>query len=100
MAKQIIWSLKAQEDRKDILNYWRKRNGSTAYSKKLHFLFKEAINIISKFPQIGRPTDHQNVRVKVVRSYLIIYEDTETTIFILTIWDSRQDPNRLEELLK
>jgi toxin YoeB len=100
MAKQIVWSLKAQEDRKNILSYWRQRNGSAAYSKKLHFLFKEAINIISKFPQIGRPTDHRNVRVKVVRDYLIIYEDTEKAIYILAIWDSRQDPNKLEELLK
>ena len=34
--KKIIWSLKAQEDRKQILNYWIKRNKSTNYRIKLN----------------------------------------------------------------
>lgn len=100
MAKQVVWSPRAQKDRKNILNYWRQRNGSTTYSRKLNFLFKEAVSIIRKFPNIGRPTVQQNVRVKVVRDYLIIYEDTATTIYILTIWDNRQNPDKLVVLLK
>ena len=100
MAKQVIWSLRAQEDRKKILEYWRKRNGSATYSRKLNFLFKEAISILKKFPHIGRLTDHPNVRFKIVRDYRVIYEETATTIYILTIWDSRQDSNELEKLLR
>lgn len=100
MAKQVVWSHRAQEDRKNILNYWRQRNGSTTYSKELNFLFKKAISLIQKFPNIGRPTKHPNIRVKVVRDYLIIYETTQTTIHVLTIWDSRQDPDKLEAPLK
>ena len=100
MAKQVVWSLRAQEDRRNILTYWRQRNESISYSKKLNFLFKEAVSIIGKFPQVGKLTDRQNVRVKVVRDYLIIYEDTETTIYILTIWNTRQDPNKLEDFLR
>lgn len=53
MAKQVVWSLRAQNDRKDILNYWRQRNKSNTYSKKLNALFKEAIQIIQIFPHIG-----------------------------------------------
>jgi hypothetical protein len=26
MAKQVIWSLSAQKDKKDILTYWSERN--------------------------------------------------------------------------
>ena len=99
MAKQVVWSLSAQEDRKNILNYWRQRNGSITYSRKLNLLFKEAITIIRKFSHIGRPTDLKNVRIKVVKDYLIIYESTETTIYILTIWDSRQEPGKLDKKL-
>ena len=89
MAKQVIWSLRAQNDKKEILDYWRQRNKSNTYSKKLNELFKESIRIILDFQQIGKVTDDTKARIKIVRDYLIIYEETETQIFILTIWDSR-----------
>jgi addiction module RelE/StbE family toxin len=97
MAKQVVWSLRAQAERKQILEYWRHRNKSKTYSKKLNQLFKESVKIISDFPQIGKLTDDSNTRVKIVKDYLIIYEETETRIFILTIWDSRQDPDKLKK---
>lgn len=100
MVKQVIWSLRAQADRKEILYYWRKRNKSDTYSKKLNQLFEESIRIISDFPEIGKSTDDSKARIKIVRDYFIIYEETETQIFILTIWDSRQDPDKLESILK
>ena len=100
MAKQVVWSLRAQDDRKNILSYWRQRNKSNTYSKKLNLLFKEAVNTIRDFPKIGKLTDDRNARIKVVRDYLIIYEETETTIFILTVWDGRQDPAKLVKVLR
>ena len=100
MAKQVVWSLRAQDDRKNILSYWRQRNKSNTYSKKLNLLFKEAVNTISDFPKIGKLTDDRNARIKVVRDYLIIYEETETTIYILTVWDGRQDPAELVKVLR
>lgn len=51
-------------------------------------------------PQIGKPTDDQKARIKVVKDFLLIYEDTVDSIIILTIWDSRQDPEKLEKILK
>jgi plasmid stabilization system protein ParE len=77
MAKQVVWSHRAQLDRKQILDYWQKRNKSNAYSSKLNQLFKEAIKIINDFPQIGKPTDDINLRIKVIKDYLIIYEETQ-----------------------
>ena len=100
MAKKVIWSLRAQSDRKNILDYWRQRNKSDTYSKKLDDRFREAVSIIKDFPQIGKLTDDQKARIKVVKDYLMIYEDTVDTIIILTIWDSRQDPSKLEKILK
>lgn len=96
MAKQIVWSRRAQRDRRQILEYWRIRNKSNSYSKKLNRLFKDSIKIITDFPQIGRPTDEANTRIKIVKDYLIIYEETQTQIVILTIWDSRQNPDKLK----
>ena len=99
MAKEVIWSLRAQKERKEILEYWRLRNKSNTYSKKLNQLFKESVKLITDFPQIGKPTDDVNTRIKIVRDYLIIYEETETQIQILTIWDSRQDPDKLKNII-
>jgi len=99
MAKEVVWSLRAQKERKEILEYWRLRNKSNTYSKKLNQLFKESVKLITDFPQIGKPTDDINTRIKIVRDYLIIYEETETQIQILTIWDSRQDPDKLKNII-
>lgn len=78
MAKQVVWSASAQKERREILEYWRRRNKSNAYSKKLDQLFKASIKIITDFPQIGKSTDVINTRLKIVKDYLIIYEETET----------------------
>ena len=67
MVKQVVWSYSAQDDRKEILTYWNNRNKSKTYSQKLDGLFKEAIKLISQFPQIGRPTETENIRIKIVK---------------------------------
>ncbi|MDQ6610665.1 MAG: type II toxin-antitoxin system RelE/ParE family toxin [Bacteroidota bacterium] len=85
MAKRISWSAKAQADRKQILKYWEVRNGSKEYSKKRNQQFKEAVQLISRFPGIGKQTDDQNARIKIVRAYFIINEETITAIHILAI---------------
>ena len=99
MVKQVVWSPRAQNDRKKILEYWLLRNKSNRYSKKLNRLIEDSIKIIKDFPQIGKLTDAPNTRIKIVRDYLIFYEETDTQILILTIWDSRQDPDKLKEVL-
>lgn len=100
MVKQIIWSRRAQTDRKEILKYWNKRNKSKLFSKKLNELFKEAVKLIAEHPEMGKPTDIKNVRSKIVRDYLMIYEfNDKDQLLILTIWDSRQSPRRLERIL-
>ena len=66
MAKKIVWSFRAQNDRKEILRYWIKRNKSNEYSKKLNDLFKEAIRLISEYPEIGKITDEGKARIKLL----------------------------------
>jgi addiction module RelE/StbE family toxin len=100
MAKQIIWSLRAQNDKKEIFKYWAQRNKSTRYSKKLNQLFKEAILLLREHPYIGRPTDDAPIRIKIVKEYLLIYEVTETSINILSIWDGCQHPSKLDNIFK
>ena len=99
MAKQVIWSRIAKQQRQDILKYWTQRNKSNVYSKKLDKLFKEASKRISQTSYIGRQSDDKSVRIKIVRDYLLIYEISNDLIFVLLLWDGRQNPERLKELL-
>jgi plasmid stabilization system protein ParE len=100
MVKQIIWSRLAHNDRLNILDYWIKRNKSVSYSKKLNQIFENTAELIGKHPQIGKQTEIQNIRVKIVKDYLFTYRETEQFIEILTIWDSRQDPQKFERIIK
>lgn len=92
MARRIIWTERAQKERIEILRFWKEHNQSSAYSKKLNELIKKSLQLISKHPMIGKPTQIKNVRVKILSNYLIIYEATPLEIIVLSIWDSRQKP--------
>jgi plasmid stabilization system protein ParE len=100
MARRIIWVLQAQKDRKEILAYWKNRNKSAAYSIKLDKLFREALKLTSKYPFIGKPTNKKNIRIKIVRSYFLIYEITAEEIVVLRIWDARQNPKKIESTIE
>ncbi len=80
MAKRVIWTKNAQQERMGILEYWLERNKSKTYSIKLDNLFKESINLLKIRPDIGKKTDIENVRIKIVREYLIFYESTPDLI--------------------
>jgi addiction module RelE/StbE family toxin len=95
MAKRVIWSKRACNERKEILEYWFKRNGNKNYSKKLAQLFREKIKLISDYNYSGITTDFQDVRMTVCSDYLLFYEVKKEVIEILTVWDSRQDPDKI-----
>lgn len=95
MARQIVWSLSAIEDRFKIYTYWEIHNASNIYSTKLEKLFKDASKLIAEFPEIGRKTENEEVRVKIVKDYILFYSFTEEEIRILRVWDSRQNPIKL-----
>jgi toxin YoeB len=92
MARQIIWTERAQKERIEIFTFWNNHNQSSAYSKKLNDLIKQSLKLISKHPFIGKPTNKENIRVKILKNYLIIYEIKEQEIIVLSLWDSRQKP--------
>jgi toxin YoeB len=100
MAKQIIWSRLAHNDRLNILDYWIKRNKSNSYSQKLNLIFEHTADLISKYPKIGKRTEIDDIRYKVVKDYLFTYRENEEFIEILTIWDSRQDPDKFDRIIK
>lgn len=95
MAKRIIWSPQATADRIQILDYWYRRLGTKRYSEKLDEIFRNTIQLLARHPILGRYREEIDARVFVKDDYQIFYRNTENTIHILHLWDSRQDPERL-----
>ena len=94
-ARRIIWSQRAKSDLFAILDFYFQRNGTKAYSSGVNASIRKSIKLLSIYPNIGKITDVLNVRNLIHGDYLIFYEIKPETIEILTIWDSRQDPERL-----
>jgi len=96
MAKRrIIWSSKAKIDLFQILEYFYIRNGSKTYSIKLNSKIRRAISLLSNHPFLGLQSDTENVRTLVEGDYAIFYQIEKEAIKITTIWDCRQNPNKL-----
>lgn len=100
MAKQVIWSKRAKDDRRAILQYWLLRNKSNVYPKRLNAQIRNAVKFLSENRFGRRSTDYTDVFVKIVKDYKILFEEDEATIYILTVWDSRQDPEKLDGLMQ
>ena len=96
MAYKIVWTEKANIERLHILQFWIENNKSRVFSLKLDKLFISAIRDLSKKPTIGRKTEFENIRVKIVRDYLIFYETVRKDLVILSVWDGRRDIKTLK----
>ena len=96
MAYKIVWTEKANFERLRILQFWIDNNKSRAFSLKLDKLFISALRDLSKKPTIGRKSEFENVRVKIVREYLIFYEIVRQDLVILSVWDGRRDKKTLK----
>ncbi|MCX6351686.1 MAG: type II toxin-antitoxin system RelE/ParE family toxin, partial [Bacteroidetes bacterium] len=83
MVRVVIWSAEAQKNRVEILSFWNNHNKSNLYSKSLNRLFVHAVRMIAKNPELGKKTEMENVRLKIVRNYYIIYRISEKIIEIL-----------------
>ena len=96
MAKRrIIWSKRAKLDLYQILEFYYKRNGTKTYSIKLNTTIRNSIRLLEKHSEIGIHTDVKNIRNLIVNDFGIFYEIKSTTIEIITIWNSRQNPDKL-----
>ncbi|MCD4771898.1 MAG: type II toxin-antitoxin system RelE/ParE family toxin [Bacteroidales bacterium] len=100
MVRELIWSKFALKQKQNIFEYWNKRNKSKSYSIKLNNLFNNAAELLIAHPNIGEKTDYNNVRLKLVRDYWMAYRITDKHIQILTVWDTRRNPDDFDNILE
>ncbi|MCC5931420.1 MAG: type II toxin-antitoxin system RelE/ParE family toxin [Cyclobacteriaceae bacterium] len=95
--RQIIWTLKALEDKTAIMEYWVYRNQSVTFPIKLSNLFNESLELLSRHPEIGKIfTKDPLILYKSVRNYRLYYTFDYQKLILLTIWDSRRNPENFK----
>ncbi len=99
MVRKIIWTVLAKESRRDILSYWKTKNGSSTYSKKLNQQFRECILHLTRFPNLGKTSGFNEIGYLIVDAYKIYYKVKPNNIVILLIWDGRRNPDDLKRVL-
>ena len=97
---KISWTQTAIKQRNSIFRYWNKRNRSMTYSKKLNNAIKARVNLLKSQPNIGKETELSGVKMISMRHYAIFYALKEESIFIISFWDNRQNPEKLLTHLK
>jgi len=95
-ARRIVWTVSAKLQLKAIFEYFNFRNKSKSYSLKLNRLIQTELKIVLQQPNIGKKTNSINVRGLLIENYYVFYEINETHIIILSVWDTRQEPKRLD----
>ena len=95
VKRKIIWAPRAKFDLLAILDFYYKRNGTKTYSRKLSASIRKSIRLLEKYSEIGVLTDISNVRNLIKGDFNIFYEIQTDYVEIITIWDSRQDSNKL-----
>ncbi len=101
MAERVVvWTKTAVKQRRHILEYWSRRNGSTVYAKKLIAITADRINFILQNSKANQLTSFPDTRIAAMDHFSIFYKITNEQIIITAFWDNRQDPKKLLELLK
>ena len=101
MAKRIVvWTETAVRQRREILSYWVKQNGTTTYAEKLIKLIAKQIRVIQGNPKLFKKTDFPDTHVSALGHFSIFYKFTKETLFITAFWDNRQNPKKLLEILR
>jgi plasmid stabilization system protein ParE len=100
MAKRtVVWTATAAKQRREILKYWTKRNGSTEYAEKLIKLTAGQIKIIIRHPESFKSAGYSDTRVSAMGYFSIYYKTVEDQLIITAFWDNRQDPKKILDLM-
>jgi hypothetical protein len=97
MALKVVWSKTSEKELIKTLLYWKEKNQSNTYSKKLFSELISATNLMAEFPNLGFPTSYQNNRILVSSNYKLIFEATKTQIKIKRFFDTRRNPKLINK---
>ncbi len=84
----------------DILSYWAERTLSKRYSKKLNQISVQNAALLSRHPNLGKKTDMKNIRCQIIKDYIMLYKVVHSTLFVVSIFDTRRHPKKIRKELR
>ena len=99
MALQIVWTPESKLQLNEILKYWELRNDSLLYSKKLYKIIKNALIVLSKYPESGKISENKKVKIKIIKGYYLFYSFDKEKLSVIGFCDMRRDPNFVESII-
>ena len=80
--RTVVWTETAARQRREILRFWTKRNGSTSFAEKLIKLTAARINIILKHPESFKSTNYAGTRESAMGHFSDFYKLTKDKLII------------------
>lgn len=98
MSNKVFWSERAKNDYKGILNYLN-QNWSLKELTKFAEKIDQTIVHLALNPEIGTVSKKKSVRKLVIsKQTSVYYKIIHGDIYLITLFDNRQNPNKLKFL--
>lgn len=94
--KPVKWSVRARKEWREILIFYRKRNGNSEYGRKLQKQVDAILTYVKQDEEYGQATEIPNVRSITFAPFELCYKITADKIIVVTIWDARRNPEDLK----
>ncbi len=92
---QIVWNKRASKQLADLQNYLQQEFGEKAAQTFTYRIF-HFLELLVKYPQIGTlESPEKDIKGFLLhRHTTILYKQKEQTIYILALFDNRQNPQK------
>ncbi len=91
---KIVWSKEAEDRLHAIFIYYHTLTGNHKYNRRLNSMIQASLRLVAQFPRMYRATTIKDTRVFICEYFKIYYSIQDSYIYIETIFDARQDPNK------
>ncbi len=98
---RVIWSYFASETLKEIFEYYKKVAGEAVARRIIKSIFL-ATKQLKKYPDSGQIEEtlrklNEGHRYLIKNNYKIIYKRVKEEILITDVFDTRQDPSKMDD---
>ena len=90
---KVKWSFAAEKSLKHIFDFYAEKSESAAF-KIINEIIEHAESI-SFYHQYQQDDIVEKYRRMIIRHYKIIYRSDKSSIYIIEVFDTRQDPGKL-----
>jgi toxin YoeB len=95
-GKKLNWSARAKRELKEIVRFYRQRNGNDEYGWKLLQEFRKATKRVEREELTGQRFEDTDLRfVVVLRTFQIFYRIGWKRNSVVAVWDARRNPDDL-----